>query len=275
MDVVSFTLHNPQYKRRTAHRPQEDVTQFRITRDRVVACVADGITRDSVLKRGRRVYPNPSPAREAAEAFCDSFIAKMKSVPPSVPSLRSAMRFANNALWSLNKDLEVNYLDCDYAGCVASCAVIAQKTLYYGFLTDCGVCVFDRSGTLKFRTPDEGPSQKIASIISKHPKKFGTSWNDPRWRARVRSHFRNNPSENHSYGALTGESVASEYFRVGKRTLCAGDYVILYSDGMIPLLFSPDFNPSLHFRSFKQYVRSHSRLINGSEASVVGIVVPN
>ena len=173
----------------------------------------------------------------------------------------------------LNKGLKVDYLQNDFAACVASAGIISNKTLHYAYVCDCGVCIFDKNGKLKFKTKNEGPNPKIGREITKHPKKYGLSWKDPRCRARTRSHYRNNPKESLSYGALTGEKTALKFIRTGVKKLNSKDIIIFYSDGFIPIIFSKKFNITKHFPSLEEFFSKNSEKIGGSEGTLVTVQI--
>lgn len=281
MKIFAFTKHNPKYAR--LRSLEEDTFRYEKRGNSLIVVVADGITRDpkgiTVLphledKRGieeaRKNYPNPSPAKRAADLFRDSFLDYFKKREASEEIIRESFAYANREIYKkLNVNLKVDYLENDFAGCVASGGVIQGDDVYYGFIADCGVCVFDSGGTLKLRTSNEGPGSK-GSLSEEIKRKYNTSFTFPEGRKIIRSKYRNNLLEPLSYGALTGEEVALDYVKTGKVKIEPGDKLIFYSDGMAPLLYSEEFPK--HFTNIEKFVDSHLRNIEGAEATLVGVL---
>lgn len=284
MEIKAFTKHNPKHHASILNWPEEDSFKFKQEKDKTIITVADGITRDPLnlltlpdLKTITREiefaigYPIPSPAKKAADLFCDSFIKHASKFPPCIKTLKQSVISANNKIKNINKNLKVDYLTNDFAACVASAAIMKNKTLYYAYMTDCGVAVFSKKGRLKFKTKLEGPNPRITEEIAKQSNKYGSSWRDPRTRARTRAHYRNNPREPLSYGALTGEKTALKFLRTGKTFLSNNDFVVLFTDGFAPTIFQKKFNISKHFQNMENYFEKHSGKIGGSEGTLVAI----
>ncbi|MEK6825717.1 MAG: hypothetical protein AABY00_02940 [Nanoarchaeota archaeon] len=275
MEITAFTIHNPKYLQ---HHPiEEDYFLFNGERDRVILVVADGITRDPVktswlpafddkeaIKKAVKNYPHPSPARLAAEMFCKVFVKEAKNFN-KLQSLSTLFEKANSEIAKLNKELRVDYLENDFGACVGAGAIIENNTLYWGFLTDCGIAIFDSEGNKKFQTLDEGPSK----LIDREAEERKTSWRDPTWRAYARKQYRNNPLEKNAYGAFTGESNALHYLRTGTLKLEKGDFVVVYSDGMLPLLTGSTL--IAHFSDLKETFKKNAEKIAGSEGTIVAL----
>lgn len=282
MKIIAFTKHNPKYAR--LRSIEEDTFRYERKGNSLIVAVADGITRDpkgiTVLpnlkdKRGieeaRENYPNPSPAKKAADLFCDSFLDYLKKKDGDERNVREAFAYGNRRIHDrLNKDLKVDYLENDYAGCVASGGVIRDGELYYGFITDCGVCVFNIEGELKFRTSDERPGSK-GSINEEIKNKYNSSFKFPEGRKIIRSRYRNNPLEPLAYGALTGEELALHYTRTGNVNIKTGDKIIFYTDGISHIVYSEDFSD--HFDDLEKFVDSNLKNIEGAEATLVGVLL--
>lgn len=269
MIIRSAYLHNPEHKK--LDLPKEDYFLIKKYRNRAVIVVADGITRDPKGVRwlpdkkepeflnALKKYPKPSPAFEAARLFCISFCNYAKD-----NDIKTSFILANKNLKKLNKG-KVNYLDNDYAGCVASLTIIEKNSFYWGFITDCGFAYFNSHGKLIFKTKVEMPSK----LIKSEAKRRNLLWNDSKWRYYVRKHFRNNLSEPNSYGALTGEESAENYIRIGKFKVEKGNYIALYSDGMKSIIDSKSFNPRKIFNNLKKYITANSNKIDGGEGTIV------
>lgn len=254
--IIAFTKKNTRFP----SLPEEDSFRYFEANNKIVVAVADGITRDPVgvkdypfdddkkaVKAALEKYPNPSPAKCAADEFCDSFTKFLKKgVRINKLSLISAFKFANGKINDLNAkhNRSVDYLENDFWACVASGGVITNHVLYWGYICDCGICVFDKLGNLRFRTTD------CMADVSKHIDSQGKSFGSASWRKMIRYKYRNNPrnivsGKLMSYGALTGECNALEFVKVGQFKPGKGDYVCFYSDGMAEIVYSKEFKSNL------------------------------
>ena len=250
--------------------PLEDQFFFRNN----FAIVADGITRDSYgcldLKKVSsetilKNYPNPSPATKAAMTVCETFKKSQNA-----NDLKKLMCLANSMLTNLNKNVKCNYLENDYAACVAAVAYINKNRLFYSYICDCGVIVWDKNGNIRFQTTDDKSVYSdpyIAKALVSNP------WHTPMGRVVTRSLYRNNP--NHiingkcvSYGALTGEKEAEYFIKEGSILLNPGDTVAVYSDGFTPYFKLPDFFENLdNLDNFVKLIESQPNF--GSEKTIV------
>tara|TARA_Y100000034_G_scaffold135972_1_gene210058 strand:- start:2731 stop:3564 length:834 start_codon:yes stop_codon:yes gene_type:complete len=276
MKVVGFTKHNPGGHGVALGWPEEDFFKYSRKKGKVVVAVADGITRDPIglidgeLPNLKSLigevemaleYPIPSPARKSAEVFCERFVKKGEVS-------KKGFEKVNAEIWKLNKGLDVDYLENDFAGCVASAGVIEGKELKYGYVADCGVCVFDKKGKLKFRTDSEGPGSGIEKAIG---RKF--DWSKPEFRKKVRKEFRNNIKKKEAYGAFTGEKEVMDFLRIGKVDLEEGDYVLFYSDGFVELIYSKKFDIVKKFDELEEYFEKKAEEIVGNEGTLICVLV--
>lgn len=232
------------------------------------AIIADGITRDPIgisdfsscsplefLKK----YPRPSGAELASKKICESFHF-------SKGTLKERLIEANKAVKKINEGIDCNYLENDYYAAVASCINIDNDVLYWAYICDCGVIVYDSLGNIKFQTQDD---KELYSdkYIDEAMNKLEISWNLPEARKMVRKNFRNNPNNIQdgkcvSYGALTGEDCIDEFIKEGKLNLEKGDYIIVYSDGFTNFLKEKSFiEQVLNFNidSFENYINEKSK----------------
>jgi hypothetical protein len=250
--IKAITTEN--WKLRLLKHPSEESYSFHP--DTGAFSVADGVTRDPMeffqdgflgkLKFTFN-YPRPSPAKIAANIFCQTFpvvIRDFRTIDEK--TVRQAFQESNTRIrdWNNENIPYIDYVTNDYAGCVASAAVQKSGVLTWGFITDCGVAVFDNNGELRFRTPSEDP-HRLDSYVWQDPYLKEKSWNHPEARARIRSNYRNNPSEPHSFGVLTGQEEAMSYVRTGTQETNPGDYLLVYSDGLEPVIFSGEFSDKL------------------------------
>lgn len=210
-----------------------------------LAVVADGITRDPIgvndiskisFEELIKLYPRPSGAQMASEAIADSF-------KNFCGDLKEQLIIANKRVKKLNDKFITNcdYLQNDYYGSVASCVYIENNILYYAYICDCGVIVYDKNGNIKFQTEDDKELYSDPYI-----NKIGIPWHLPEARVIVRRDYRNNLKNIQddkcvSYGAITGEESAISFIKTGSLKLEFGDIIIVYSDGFVNFLREKSF----------------------------------
>lgn len=215
-----------------------------------IFCVADGVTLGPIPYAPDRLteaelrehYPNPSPARVAADICCavvtDHVDARIGC------HLRTRFLAANRAIAQLNADrpCPINYRDHDYYCCVAAAVKVHQerRQLSWCYIGDCGVALYRKDGRLDFRTPDA-----IDPFVG-HMLAIGGEYDSPQPREETRRVYRNRIVRNErgvnvGYGALSGEAGAEEYILTGEAPLEAGDLIIVYSDGLTKMLDRPGF----------------------------------
>jgi len=232
-----------------------------------IAIVADGITRDPIgvldlksinFSEFLEKYPRPSGAELAAKEIVKTFELENGT-------LKQKLIKCNQTVKKLNENyIKIcDYLQNDYYGAVAAAALIENGYLYYSYICDCGVIVYDKKGNIKFQTIDE--KEKYSD---KYCNNIGIPWNLPEARVIVRREFRNNLNNIKngrcvSYGALTGEENAVSFIRDGKIKLDEDDVVVVYSDGFSPLLKEENFiNEIIKFNkiSFENYIENVSKI---------------
>ncbi len=244
--------------------PIED--SFSIDSKNKIFAVADGVTRDPVeylpdlnTLRGKIEfsfsYPRPSPAKTASDIFTQTFpmvLNDYDSINRDEKSIRIAFEEANKNIreWNKQNMLNPDYVLSDYSGCVASGTLLNRNLVYLGFLTDCGVAIFDESGELKFRTENQGPD-KYDKYIWQDERLKNITWNNPEARRIVRRDYRNNPMEENSFGVLTGQQTAMHYVRTSTQEIKPNEFLIVYSDGLEQTIFSNEFAEKLKQRDIK------------------------
>lgn len=283
MKIIAFTKENPKFKQ--FKHPREDSFRYYCDKERTLVIVADGITRDPTgmkelpdieekekIKEVAKNYPRPSPAKMTADLFCKSFIRYAKAKKSSIDLIKNSLKEVNGKIKELNEknNPKPDYLENDFWACVGVVGAITNNNLYYGFIADCGVAIFDKNGKLKFRTENQGPNSK-GNIDKDVRKRYETSFKFPEGRKIIRSLYRNNPLNPLSYGAFTGEKNALHFIKTGKFQLNKEDYIIFYSDGMFPFLYSKKFDISKKFGSLEKYIERNVGKINGGEGTLVAI----
>lgn len=220
----------------TEGKPKEDA--WRLTPDGVTM-VADGVTRTPV----DGVYPSPSPARMAADAFLQgAHEVLMEKLMKNllISDLSIAVRNGNARVQSLNGELgfwdATDYAERDLAGCVA--AILVPRTGYfvYAFLTDCGVARLSPNGKILWMTPDP-----LADVRPHFPPPgdFPTARDRT---VHIRQCFRNvHGSRKGTYGVFTGEKEAIPYVEISTQIWMPEDRLLCFSDGIRPFLEQPEF----------------------------------
>jgi len=220
-------------------KPNEDF--FLISKKQPVFALADGVTQ-SRFDDGKYAYP--AGARVAAQIFCQSvveYIEKNFGQKEGKKIIAEAFDFANQRIWELNKNEgiieKLDYLVYDYFDTVGIAGLLAEGKLFYGYVGDCGLAVFDKNDELKFQTEDRvEPAKKRAKLIYKN-------WDELDRNERTKilhRDFRNTPS-GLGYGSFTGEPGVKRYYQINSLVLNLGDLVVFYSDGFVEYLKFPEF----------------------------------
>jgi len=257
--IYGFTAEN--WKLKLLRHPVED--SYSIDSNNKILAVADGVTRDPAEKLSTLKfilnYPNPSPAKIAAEIFIQIFPLVLKDYNEAnkdEKAIKTAFEEANKKLKEWNKQNMPNpdYVTRDFAGCVASGTLEKKGIVYWGYLTDCGIAIFDDKGNLKFRTENQGPD-KHEKYIWQDERLNRIGWENPGARRIFRRDYRNNPSEPHSFGVLTGEETAMHYVKTGVQEIKSNENLIVYTDGLESTIFSGEFSDILRKRDLNNLTK--------------------
>ncbi|MFH1307654.1 MAG: hypothetical protein ABIH72_02275 [archaeon] len=247
MEIHGFTVQNWKYI--IGKMPKEDA--FNIRKNPIILAVADGVTRDPMTYLpgtsdliGKIIfavdYPRPSPASEISEKFCAEFPLTMSSfLNQTTSAINTSFNFINNKIikkYNQQAFPKPDFITKDLAGCVAAGVAVLQNHINWGYICDSGVALFDSHGNLIEKTKSEDPHRLDKIIWEDHIIK-GKSWREPEVRARIRSYYRNNPSNPNSYGVLTGQEQAMHYVRTGTYEFKPGQLVIAYTDGVSDIIF--------------------------------------
>lgn len=233
-----------------AGHPRED--SFELGNEREIIAVADGVTRDPSewlpdlnTLRGKLTfawnYERPSPAAEAAEICTRSAVSFLERAAIDEQAMRYALELGNVHIGESNfrrgiTQNSTDYTSRDFAGCVGAVAAFGNERVYWSFICDSGVGLFDADGNLKARTCREDP-HRFEKFYWERPEMRGKSWADPSARGYIRKFHRNNLMEAASYGVLTGEEAALNYVRAGSWPVAEGDIVLAFTDGAEGTLF--------------------------------------
>lgn len=202
--------------------------------------IADGVTRVRIGKR----YTYPNGAKQAAELFCKTVgLSLEKSKDKDAETvLETAFYEANKTIHKLNitegiaekLDWYVN----EYFSCVGVVGFIRDTTLYYGYVGDCGLAVWDAQNRLRMQTKDQVKESSHYQLMDEIQKKQKLS--KKQRHIYIRKNFQNHSSGKY-YGTFNGEEGVESYYIFGKYTLSPGDLVVFYSDGFVDYIQDKEF----------------------------------
>lgn len=225
-------------------KPNEDA--FLVSRKFPIFAVADGVTQ-SHFANGKYAYPNG--ARDSARIFCKSVvnyleknvafaIAKEKDI---FAAMSLAFDSANKKIRNLNIknkiDKKLNYVEYDWFDTVGVAGLVLKNKVYYAYVGDCGLAIFNAKGKNIFQTRD-----MVRPAVKRYEKKY-EKWRRLEKRDRtiiIHRDFRNSPDKK-GYGSFTGEESVRKYYIFGAKPLRDTDMAVLYSDGYARLLKNKDF----------------------------------
>lgn len=231
-------------------KPNEDFFLVSlISKEYPIFTIADGVTQ-SRFDSG--AYSFPAGARAAAEIFCYTVVDSLEGSIPLAKKVEDgrideAIKMyigksfdgANKRIEMLNKNEGItdnlDFCVYDYFDTVGIVGFIKNHVLYYGYVGDCGLSVFDKNNNLRFQTED-GVKPAIESAKNIYKKK----WQDFSKREKniiMRKYFRNNLM-GIGYGSFTGEEGVSRYYKIDSLIPNQDDLVVLHSDGFTPYLGS-------------------------------------
>jgi len=218
-------------------KPNEDF--FLTSRKKPIFVVADGVTQSHFEDKK---YAYPAGARAAAEIFCQTVVEYLENnLEPRKDIMEKAFDLANERIWELNKNEgmveKLDYVVYDYFDTVGVAGFLVERKLFYGYVGDCGLGIFDKNNKLKFQTKDMvKPAVERARVLYKNWANL-----DKRERTRIfHKYFRNNPSGK-GYGSFSGEKGVKRYYQIGCLPVSSGDLLVFYSDGFVEYLKIPRF----------------------------------
>ena len=230
--------------------------------DLKIFAVADSPLR--CLIRDTKQYPFDDYGYEAASTFCKCFIkhckTKLSSEDFSLRTLKNVLIKCNEDIKKLNIQLGKKFndpLNYDLAETVGIGALIKDHTLYYGGLEDCYVNVL-RGKNLeniakwnyqivkaskyidKLSIEDKLKDYIPKELINKLKKE--NEW-EPCWCNYLRNNKNAFDEEGNlvGWGCFTGEKEAEEFIQTYSIPLKKNDHILLFSDGMIPVLRGKGF----------------------------------
>lgn len=228
-----------------------------------IYAVADSPLR--CLVRDTKEYPFDDYGYCAATTFCESFIKYTEAFVKdqklqSINSFKEILLKCNQNIKELNDKLGKEYNDennYDLAETVGMGAIIINNTLYYGGVEDCYVNVLrgeELKNVAEWREQIEKASKYIDVLseenrLKEHiPEELkGKLKEENQWEPCWCNYLRNNPQAKNEQGSLigwgcfTGEEEVSTFIQTYSLKLEKGDQILLFSDGMIPVLRNSEF----------------------------------
>ena len=196
-----------------ADKPDEDYFFF----DEASGFAMILVTRD----RENGIYPNPSPACRACNAFAEAAQAVLlnKSDASPIARLKAAAYAGNEAVALANEGFSSPFLP----GTVGVLTLFSENKLYYAYIGDSNGILIS-NGTMSYFTEPQ------TAEVHRHRKEFTSD--------EIRTVICNNPSHPCGYGVWNGRPSSAEFLRVGELPLSVGDKVFLCTDGVDPFLAS-------------------------------------
>lgn len=220
-------------------KPNEDF--FIVSKKYPVFSVADGVTQ-SHFRNGAYAYPNE--ARETAKIFCRETVKLIEKIVAEKTVERndfcSVFNRANQKIMDLNVeygiDKKLNYVEYDWFDTVGITGVIIKNKLYYCYVGDCGLAIFDKNNKKKFQTKD-----MVRPAVNKFNKIYGNKNLSKNQRTLIIHRDFRNREDGTGYGSFSGEAGVEKYYKYGIKDLFKGDLVIFYTDGFVKHLKNEKF----------------------------------
>ena len=198
-------------------KPNED---FHLASSKMpIFIIADGVTQGR-FESG--VYAFPAGAKAAAQIFCYTILeflekgidlSKKKNHQFNKNLVKKSFNLANQRIYELNKNEgiyeKMNLFEYDLFDTVGVVGFVLDDSLYYGFVGDCGLIIFNKSNKVKFQTKDMvKPAVEKAKVIHKDWKNLSEK------QQIIIEHrdFRNTPDKK-GYGSFSGEKEVEKYYQ--------------------------------------------------------------
>lgn len=226
-------------------KPNEDF--YLISEKLPIFVLADGVTQSHFrFGKYKGGYAFPAGAKTAAQIFCyivlEFFEGKLKSKNEKFENLiEKSFDLANKRIKELNIaegiDKKMDFLEYDWFDTVGIAGFIVKDKLFYGFVGDCGLAIYDKNNRLKFQTKDMVvPAIKKARKNFKNFGKFSL-----RQKALIMHRDFRNRLDGKGYGSFTGEEEVKKYYKIGHKKLKPKDLTVFYSDGFLNYLKFTEF----------------------------------
>lgn len=230
-----------------------------VSEDYLTLAVADSPLRRLTI--AKRTYPFDDLGGHFADLFCNKFIQYSEEL--SENSDASAVR---NILIKINSDIRDENLklgklygdnnNYDMGEVVGAGLTIRGNTLFYGLLEDCYINVLrgenledqikiDYQIVKSSKEIDRMASQgRLTDFMTDEVRDIlqESDYWEPIWCTHLRNNntVTNDNGEKVGWGIFNGEQEAEHFFQVGSIDLKAGDHILIFTDGMIPVLQDKD-----------------------------------
>lgn len=232
-----------------------------VNEDRVAFAVADSPLRCLILDT--KEYPFDDFGFDAADTFCKNFVkfcSKYTDGAITKDILKEILLKTNREILKLNNSLGKSYddeLNYDVAETVGVGAVVEDNILLYGGVEDCYVNVL-RGEELENIAPWNHQIMKASKYIDELseenklidyvPEELrGKLREEHYWEPCWCSYLRNNSNAFNKeddlvgWGCFTGEKELEPFIQTHEVELREGDHILIFSDGMIPVLKDKGF----------------------------------
>lgn len=220
--------------------PQEDY--FWTSEQYPIFAVADGVTLEFV---NYLAFPDPSPAKEAARIFCETFGKEAECMYPSFPEgiIKEAFCVGNRAVEEYNRmqgrTKETSDFWChDLFATTTAVAVVKDDAVYWATICDSYVMRLGKDGNVVFQSSPCWPERE---------KYLPEGWDEideDEKKKIIRQVYRNGldeKGERIGYGVVTGEPAAEKYLHEGKIICMSGETLLLFTDGFEEYVKLPEF----------------------------------
>lgn len=226
-----------------------------VSKDYLTLSVADSPLRRLTI--AKRTYPFDDLGGHFGDLFCNKFIEYAEEL-----TANSKEQEIKEILARVNADIKEENIksgkvygdnnNYDMGEVVGAGLTIKGDTLFYGLLEDCYINVLrgeqlkdqvklnyqiTKAGKEINRISSEG---KLTDFMTDEVKKILEEYDywEPMWCTYLRNNITatNNNGEKVGWGTFNGEIEAEHFFQVGKVTLEPGDHILIFTDGMIPIL---------------------------------------
>lgn len=231
-------------------KPNEDF--YLVSLKYQIFAVADGVTQ-AHFPSGK--YAFPAGAQAAAKIFCYTILEFLKKELPRKKIspqklIRGSFNLANKKIKELNKSegitQKMDNLIYDYFDTVGVAGFIKNGYLYYGYIGDCSLKIFNKENKLKFET---GDGVVLARERARKKYKKWDQFSKNQKTIIMHKEYRNN-SSGQGYGSFTGEKGVEKYYKIGREKLENKDLIVFHSDG---------FSEHFQFLEFIKILRKQNK----------------
>jgi len=212
-----------------------------------VFCVYDGV---KIMHTDP--YPNPSPAKQAADLAAKEtidFLVQNKSTVEPTALIAKTVVHVNEKIKELNEKNGITPQTADhhkkqYAAVTGAFGFTKGNMLHFAQLNDSGVMVFDWQGNREVDfLLNQTPFIKKMEKLRTERKLVENSLEEHIF---IRKELVNNAESSFegkklNFGVMNGEKTGEQFWHYGSTNLFSGQVALLYSDGFIPFVYNDGF----------------------------------